>query len=120
MWIKNIEECPEFVAGDGSLLREVFNPHKQELDLHYSLAWARVPEGGATRPHRLASSEVYFILEGEGLMRIDGETTRVGPGRVVYVPPGARQWIESAGPGELRFLCLVDPAWRPEDEQVPA
>ncbi|OGD30435.1 MAG: mannose-6-phosphate isomerase, partial [Candidatus Aminicenantes bacterium RBG_13_63_10] len=85
-----------------------------------SLAWARVPARRSTRPHRLASSEVYYILAGEGEMHIEPEKKTIGPGHVVYIPPGSRQWIENTGQDELRFLCIVDPAWRPEDEEVPA
>jgi mannose-6-phosphate isomerase-like protein (cupin superfamily) len=119
MWVRDIRDCPEFIAGDGSLLREVINPLKETPAPRYSLAWARVPARGATRPHRLASSEVYIILEGEGEMRIEAEARNVGPGQVVFIPPGARQSIVNTGAGELRFLCLVDPAWRAEDEEVP-
>ncbi len=118
MWLKTPDQCPEILAGDGSFLREIFNPRHEPLSLRYSLAWARVPEGGDTRPHRLASSEVYVVLEGQGEMHIDDERSAVGPGAVVYIPPGSRQWIRNSGRGELRFLCLVDPAWRPEDEKI--
>ena len=39
-------------------------------------------------------------------------------GSVVYVPPGVNQSLENIGTTEIEFLCLVDPAWRIEDEQV--
>jgi mannose-6-phosphate isomerase-like protein (cupin superfamily) len=51
-------------------------------------------------------------------MHIDGETCEVRAGQVVYVPPGATQFIENTGPEELAFLCIVAPAWRAEDEEV--
>ncbi|MBN2198656.1 MAG: cupin domain-containing protein [Candidatus Aminicenantes bacterium] len=120
MFIKDVKNGRAFTAGDGSHLKEIFNPVKEKLAFRYSLAWAEVPARGATRPHRLTSSEVYFILEGEGEMHIDAEREAIGPGRAVYIPPGARQWVENTGRGELRFLCLVDPAWRPEDEEILA
>jgi mannose-6-phosphate isomerase-like protein (cupin superfamily) len=28
------------------------------------------------------------------------------------------QWLENTGKEEIEFLCIVDPAWRPEDEEV--
>lgn len=37
---------------------------------------------------------------------------------IVYVPPSAEQWVENCGDGTMEFLCLVDPAWKPEDEEV--
>jgi len=40
------------------------------------------------------------------------------PGQVIYVPPEARQRIRNTGEDELGFICIVDPAWRPEDEEI--
>ena len=33
MFIRNLDYCPEFTAGDNSLLREIFNPVKDDLTL---------------------------------------------------------------------------------------
>lgn len=51
-------------------------------------------------------------------MEIDGEQRPVGVGQAVYIPPGGKQRIRNTGAGDLEFLCIVDPAWRPEDERV--
>jgi mannose-6-phosphate isomerase-like protein (cupin superfamily) len=37
---------------------------------------------------------------------------------VVYVPPGTKQSLTNTSTEMMEFLCLVDPAWRMEDEQV--
>ncbi len=37
---------------------------------------------------------------------------------MVYVPPGMAQTLENTGGAGLEFLCLVDPAWRSQDEDV--
>jgi mannose-6-phosphate isomerase-like protein (cupin superfamily) len=77
-----------------------------------------LPVGGESLPHRLKTSEVYYILEGEGVMRIDDEVAQVRAGQTVYIPPGAVQRIRNTGSEELVFLCIVDPAWRAEDEEI--
>jgi len=121
VFVTDLREHPEIVAGDGSLLREVLAPARDGLAIRYSLAHARVPPGKATLPHRLrGSAEVYFVLHGRGRMHIGDEEAEVGPGQAVYIPPGAVQYIENIGDGDLVFLCIVDPAWRPEDEEVLA
>lgn len=51
-------------------------------------------------------------------MHLDGEVREVGPGDTVCIPPRAVQYIDNTGTGDLVFLCIVDPAWRPEDEMV--
>ncbi|MEA5450365.1 cupin domain-containing protein [Leptolyngbya sp. CCNP1308] len=118
MLIRKLLDCPEFVAGDGTQLRELLHPDKQDLDLRYSLAHATVPVGQVSTPHALTTSEVYYILAGRGDMSIDGETSPVEPGDAVYIPPQARQYIRNTGDIPLVFICLVDPAWRKEDETV--
>ncbi len=118
MFIKDLKNCPQFIAGDNTILRELLHPDKAELNLRYSLAHARVLPGNSSYRHKLKTSEVYYILEGEGLMHIDDESARVKPHQAVYIPPGAIQFIENTGQSDLVFLCIVDPAWQEEDEEI--
>lgn len=118
MFIRDIASAEEIVAGDHTLLKEMFNPLKDDLDLRYSLAVARVQPDGLSYLHRLKSSEVYFFLKGTGIMRIDDETAQVQAGQAVYVPPGATQQVLNVGDQELIFVCIVDPAWRKEEEEI--
>jgi len=118
MFLKRLKDCREFTAGDGSILRELLHPEKAELQIRYSLAYAKVAKGRKTRPHKLKSSEVYYIITGRGLMHINEESFEVGPESAIYIPPGARQYIENTGGSDLEFLCIVDPAWREEDEEI--
>ena len=118
MFIRDLKDCEEFVAGDHSILRELLHPKKAPLKIRYSLASAKIIPGQTTRPHRLKTSEVYYILEGKGIMHIDAASAEVHPGCAVYIPPDSMQFIENVGSSDLKFLCIVDPAWRPEDEEV--
>lgn len=118
MLIRDVAICQEIIANDGCRLRELLHPKKESLKIGYSLAHACVEAGMKTLPHRLKTSEVYYIVEGQGVMHIDGEKSPVRPGQAIYIPPGAVQWIENIGKNSLRFLCIVDPAWREEDEEI--
>jgi mannose-6-phosphate isomerase-like protein (cupin superfamily) len=143
MLVKDIQECRYFTAGDGSILCELLHPlrEKGEIPLHCSIAHARLPAGRSTIPHRLTeSAEVYYFLEGQGIIHVERgdsssaqftrartvpvighvnqESAEVKPGRAVFVPPGAVQYLENTGDGDLLFLCIVDPMWREEDEEV--
>jgi len=118
MFVKCLEDCREFIARDDSILREFLHPEKSALEIRYSLAHAKVLAGRKTQPHRLKTSEVYYIVAGEGVMHVDEEAVKVGPNCAIYIPPRAVQYIENTGNGDLVFLCIVDPAWRPEDEEV--
>ncbi|MCZ6781176.1 MAG: cupin domain-containing protein [Nitrospirae bacterium] len=118
MLVTRLKECHEFLAGDHTNLRELLRPVETEVDIRYSLAHGRLEPGTCSKRHRLASSEVYYFLSGEGVFRIGEESATVEAGAVVYVPPRSVQWLENTGTSVIEFLCLVDPPWRPEDEVV--
>ncbi|MDA0771580.1 MAG: cupin domain-containing protein [Cyanobacteria bacterium] len=118
MYIRKLMDCEEFIAGDNTMLREILHPDKAPLDLRYSLAHAKVPIGKTTYLHSLKTSEIYYILEGKGKMFINDECATLEPGDTVYIPPNAKQCIENISDQELVFICIVDPAWKEEDEVV--
>ena len=118
MFLKKLEDIKEIIAGDDSILRELLHPDKADLHIRYSLAYAKVLPGKTTKPHRLKASEVYYIIAGKGLMHIDKESFEVSPGCAVYIPPNSIQHIKNTSDSDLIFLCIVDPAWRKEDEEI--
>ncbi|MEM0981819.1 MAG: cupin domain-containing protein [Cyanobacteria bacterium P01_H01_bin.58] len=118
MLIRKLLDCELFTAGDNTQLRELLHPDKQSVDLRYSLAHAVVPVGKSSLDHALTTSEVYFILSGEGEMHIGDDCQRVGEGDAIYIPPEARQFIRNIGPEPLVFICIVDPAWQAAHEMV--
>ncbi len=113
-----LSSCDEFIAGDQTRLREILHPDKASLALGYSLAHASLSPGKTSSLHRLSTSEVYYILKGRGNMEIDGQTREVGVGDTIYIAPSSTQRITCLGPEILEFLCIVDPAWRAEDEEI--
>lgn len=118
MFIKHFKDTTEIISGDKARLRELLNPRKEILQIEYSLAWALVAPGETTLPHVLSYSEVYYILQGTGLMYVNDEHAEVKAQDAIYIPPHAKQWIENTNNDPLTFLCIVNPAWHPEAEQV--
>jgi len=118
MIVRRLKDCRKFVSGDNAVLRELLHSGKGDFKFRYSLAHAMVGPGKITLPHILKTSEVYYIIKGSGIMYIGAESRRVTAGCAVYIPPGKTQCIRNSGRKTLEFLCIVDPAWRPSDEQV--
>ena len=121
MIIKRFPDMKEIVALDDTKVREFLNPRHDDkgLVLGYSLAYASLEPRKASLPHRFKeASEVYYILQGKGVMHIDEEIEEVGPGDTVYIPPKAVQFIESVGKERLDFLCIVYPEWEPDAEEL--
>lgn len=119
MLITDISQIPYKEVMDRSLLGELFHPKDfgDRIASRYSVAHARIASGQETLPHTLLrSSEVYYILQGTGLMHIGAEEKLVSAGQLVYIPPGSVQFIKNTGDDELTFLAIVDPAWTSEDE----
>lgn len=51
--------------------------------------------------------EVYYFINGNGIMRIDDEYTIVNPGKIILVPGGAfHQVINSDDSQQLDFICV--------------
>ena len=113
MTLQNIDQQAPFTTKDGSTIRSILDRTNAPVQ-QQSLAEARVPAGGATQRHyhRLAE-EIYFILEGAGVIEIDGETREVTRGDAILIPPGA--WHTITAREALRFLCCCAPPYAHED-----
>jgi mannose-6-phosphate isomerase-like protein (cupin superfamily) len=121
MLIKDIQNCTYFTALDNSTLCELLHPanEPEDLAIRCSIAHAIVKAGEKTRAHRLkTAAEVYYILEGKGIMYIDDEAAAVHSGQAVYIPPNAKQYIHNTGKSDLKFLCIVYPMWHRNDEEL--
>jgi mannose-6-phosphate isomerase-like protein (cupin superfamily) len=57
-------------------------------------------------------TEIYYILEGEGVMELDGERFPVRPGDAILIKPLCRH----RAVGRLRVLNVPIPAFDPADE----
>lgn len=103
----------EFLTDEGCYITELINEQGDET---CSIARARVPPGVTTRLHYLkAAVERYVILQGCGAVEVDGAgSIKVAPMDVVYVGPGVSQRIANTGAGDLIFLCVCTPRFRPE------
>ncbi|MGI0004719.1 MAG: cupin domain-containing protein [Candidatus Nitrosotenuis sp.] len=107
------------IDGDeGSQLKQIFHPHNTMLGIRYSVIKCVLEPGKSSKQHILKSSEVYYVLSGDGILQIDGQELPVKANQAIYVPPHSKQLIQNTGKTSLEFLCIVDPAWKKEDELV--
>jgi mannose-6-phosphate isomerase-like protein (cupin superfamily) len=119
MLIKSLKNCEYFQVADETVLCELLHPENENIEMGCSVAHAIIEPGRASLPHKLKNSvEIYYIIEGEGRMHIDTESSEVEPGDAIYIPPGSSQWIENTAKVNLKFLCVVTPPWQGEDEEL--
>lgn len=120
MDVHNIDRVAAFTTKDGSEIRELL-AHRNSCIANQTLAEARLPAGRATEPHyHVKTEEIYYILAGEGLMRVGIEMQQVGPGDAIAIPPGALHQITNTGDEVLRFLCCCAPGYEHEDTVLVA
>jgi mannose-6-phosphate isomerase-like protein (cupin superfamily) len=54
--------------------------------------------------HRHAQAETYFVLSGEGVLRIGDEEHALSPGVIAFIPGGAHHTTYATGREPLRIL----------------
>ena len=113
MDIRKYSEQKPFTTKDGSTIRSLLDLSNAPVQKQ-SLAEATLPAGGETERHyHKLSEELYYLLEGKGLMEIEGEEREVGPGDAILIPSGA--WHQIKATESLRFLCCCVPPYQHDD-----
>ena len=116
-FLKN-SEISSIEGNEGTKIKQYFHPHNTLNGIRFSVAQFTITQGKRSLCHKLQSSEIYYILEGNGTIIINDESFSVEKDDSIYVPPMSEQFIENTGKTDLRFLCIVDPAWKSEDEII--
>jgi len=118
MIIKNTTNSKRITGNEGAIIYDLLNPQQVENEIRYSLAYVNLPHGKSTLSHMMKTAEVYYILEGGGVLHINNESNHVKVGDTIFVPSGAKQHFDNIDSGDLKFLCIVDPAWKKDDEMI--
>jgi len=99
-----------FITKDKSQIREFYSSEKM------SVAEAVVGIGEKTEYHiHKTSEEVYYILDGKGLININGEEIKVSKDQAIIILPNEKHMINNIGDNQLRFLCICSPPYSNND-----
>ena len=113
MTVNQLANQKPFTTADGSTIRSILDATNAPVEKQ-SLAEASLPKGGQTERHyHKLSEEIYFILEGEAMMEIDGDTQVVTSNDAILIPAGA--WHQITATTDIRFLCCCAPVYSHED-----
>ncbi|MBW1998299.1 MAG: cupin domain-containing protein [Deltaproteobacteria bacterium] len=75
------------------------------------LAIAKLEKGKTLEAHVDPMEEIYFLLSGQGEMRVDDETRQVGPGDAIWIPAGSIHSLTNHGDEDCILLVIASPAW---------
>ncbi|KAJ5622732.1 hypothetical protein N7528_005964 [Penicillium herquei] len=64
------------------------------------------PGNGHLCQHRHEQAEIYHILEGDGMMKIDGASYEVTKGSTIFIPGNSEHGIVNVGSAELRWFYV--------------
>ena len=115
---KKESEIVEFQGEEGAKIRQYFSPENTGEKINYSLAQFTLESGKKSKLHKITSTEIYYILDGQGEITIDKIIFRLVKNDSIFVPPSAKQFIRNTGSEDLKFLCIVYPPWKKEDEKI--
>lgn len=71
-----------------------------------------IPPGRAPL-HSHTYDEVVYVIEGEGVLHMNGRETRLGPGSCLHLPPLHEHSLENTGARPMRVLGVFHPAGDP-------
>lgn len=75
-------------------------------------AWAHAVDIDGAKPHyHKVATELYYVLEGEGSVTLDGVRQEVRKGSLVHIPPG----VVHSAQGRMRVLVVGVPDISDED-----
>lgn len=87
----------EQTEGRFSLIQETFGAQGQEAI-------------GANAGHiHNFHSEAFFVTAGVMEWRVEGDTRQIGPGELVYIPPGAHHAMRVVGDEDVQAVMLYEP-----------
>src|SRR3982751_1873160 len=95
MW----EEPPAHYGGAFSKMLVRPEPCGSKV-LDYRVSVYQPRADGAPHKHRI-QEQIYHVLDGEGLMEIEGERTVVRKDDVIFIPPGVEHAIYNTGMVDL-------------------
>ena len=111
-FIRNIAEVPWKQFPDhfgGALSKPLVMPENAGTrHIDYRISMYQPMAHVKKHAHRV-QEQVYHVLEGEGLMEIDGETRVVRKHDVIFLPPGVEHSIANSGIIDLVFLVVTSP-----------
>jgi quercetin dioxygenase-like cupin family protein len=68
---------------------------------------ADIPPGGQFGRHRHPPAEIYHVLEGTGIVHLDGDEQAIAPGDAVFVPGGCQHGLVNTGTVPLRLFYVL-------------
>jgi mannose-6-phosphate isomerase-like protein (cupin superfamily) len=104
-----VGECPRNERGDGQV-SHLLLAEGQFGSRNLAVTWVEGAPGSQQPVHAHPDSEqAYVIVRGSGRMLLADEEREVGPGTLVFIPPGTPHAIRNNGEEPLVYVSATSP-----------
>lgn len=80
----------------------------ESIDFHINII--RPNTGLGPYHYHSNSDNLYFVLEGQAQVMVEGQEVVAGPGEAVWIPRGEKHDVVNIGTGDLRLIEVKTPA----------
>ena len=106
--VRRVSEAPTVPCPCGQSTRPLTSADTPTCSLHVTFITDSV------RHYHRESTEIYYILEGQGKMELNDDEVAIEPGMVILIEPGTRHRVMSAE--GIRTIVFTVPPFRANDE----
>ncbi len=105
--IKNVKKNEITMNGANKASIQVLIGENEGWDSHV-MRVITLEAGGNTPKHTHDQPHINYIIEGEGILFLDGKENKITQGSFAYVPPNElHQFKNVSNTDELKFMCIV-------------
>jgi mannose-6-phosphate isomerase-like protein (cupin superfamily) len=96
------------VAGGAGTFRILIDEENSGAQ-HFSLLVNEMAPGYKGKEHSHNVEHCWYVLQGTGIIRMDGKEYAIKPGDAVFAPIGMRHSVECTGDDPLRYVVIYAP-----------
>jgi len=104
--VRHVNDGQPVECACGQSTRILTRKDNEKLNVH------RTEITDSQRHYHKKTTEVYYILEGSGVMTLDDQRVELSPGLCIYIPTGVRHQVK----GHIKALIIGVPPFEEEDE----
>ncbi len=108
------ETAPRYRRKEGIISYLLISPRTSESK-YLTTTYVEIKAGGKQRIHQHEPEQIYYILEGKGLMIVGKEKEPVGAGDCIFIPSNSPHGLKNESDAILRYFSAAAPSFGPEE-----
>ncbi len=104
--IDKIKEMPMDMEGANNVGKRILIGPNEGWDSHVMRLF-RLEKGGYTPKHKHPWQHINYVVEGEGILYMDGKEYQMKKDCVAYVPPNTEHQYKNSTEQDFIIICIV-------------